>query len=148
MPLAARPTFAAARAICSRTRSIFSEIEFIVEAATFFRWTPIICLLRCLAQAPLQQQRLLCRRCALQSSSPKFHRPKCGNGEDIAGHMCGAHASVGRGRDRGHEKITRQLQDRDVYPTETKLLVCLDRGTALLSGVVHAVRIYCGERGE
>jgi len=33
MSLAARPTFAAARAICSRTRSRFSETEFIVEAA-------------------------------------------------------------------------------------------------------------------
>ena len=32
--LAARPTFAAARAICSRTRSRFSETEFIVEAST------------------------------------------------------------------------------------------------------------------
>src|SRR5207302_6871494 len=109
MPLAARPTFAAARAICSRTRSRFSEIEFIVEASTV-RWTPIICLLRCLAQAPLQRQRLLCRRCALQSSSPKFHRPKCGNGEDIADHMCGADASVGRGRERRLEKITRLFQ--------------------------------------
>ena len=56
------------------------------------------------------EQRLLCGYRASQSSSPKFHRPKCGNGEDVTDHMCSANASVSRGRERRLEKVTHLFQ--------------------------------------
>src|SRR5436305_7742010 len=146
--LATRPTFAAARATCSRTRSRFSEIEFIVEAATFFRWTPIICLLRCLAQAPLQRQRLLCRRCALQSSSPKFHRPKCGNGEDIAGDVGGLDAPKRGGRKSRLEQIAHLLRGSRCDAARIKLFDSFNRGEALRRRVFHRIEILIGEQAE
>ena len=101
-----------------------------------------------LGTSTAKQQRLLCWRCALQSSSPKFHRPKCRNGEDIAGHMCGADASVGRGRERRLEKITRLFQAGGVCSTGIELFDRLDRCKPLLSRVVHGIQILVGEQGE
>ncbi len=62
--------------------------------------------------------------------------------------MCGADASVGRGRERRLEKITRLFQARGVCSTGIKLFDCLDRGETLLSRVVHRVQIFVGEQDE
>ena len=62
--------------------------------------------------------------------------------------MCGADASVARGRKRRLEKITRLFQARGACSTGIELFDRLDRGKPLLSRVVHGIQIFVGKQGE
>ena len=78
---------------------------------------------------------LLCGRCALQPSPTEFHRPKCGNGEDITGHVRSPDASVSCRRKRRLEKVARFLDVAGVCAAGIELFDRLDRGEPLPSRV-------------
>ena len=54
-------------------------------------------------------RRLLRGRCAFQSSSPKFHRPKRGDGKQVAGDVSDFDASESGGRKSRFQQIAHLL---------------------------------------
>ena len=88
------------------------------------------------------------RACALQSSPPKFHRAKCGDGKQVADDVSGFHASKSGGRKSRLEQIAHLLGGSSGGSGRIKLFDRFKRGEALRGSVFHRIEIFIGEQGE